>query len=81
MGFSHVTGTALFPDMYEFYWQPPAPVYDPAQSKQLLAAAGFPNGFDAGLYFCDSSYANIGEAVVNNLQEVGIRSRLRPVER
>jgi peptide/nickel transport system substrate-binding protein len=81
MGFSHVTGTALFPDMYEFYWQPPAPVYDPAQAKQLLAAAGFPNGFDAGLYFCDSSYANIGEAVVNNLQEVGIRSRLRPVER
>ena len=81
MGFSHVTGTALFPDMYEFYWQPPAPVYDPAQAKQLLAAAGFPNGFDAGLYFCDSSYANIGEAVVNNLQEVGIRSKLRPVER
>ncbi len=81
MGFSHVTGTALFPDMYEFYWQPPAPVYDPAQAKQLLTAAGFPNGFDAGLYFCDSSYANIGEAVVNNLQEVGIRSKLRPVER
>jgi peptide/nickel transport system substrate-binding protein len=81
MGFSHVTGTALFPDMYEFYWQPPAPVYDPAQAKQLLAAAGFPNGFDAGVYFCDSSYANIGEAVVNNLQEAGIRSKLRPVER
>jgi peptide/nickel transport system substrate-binding protein len=81
MGFSHVTGTALFPDMYEFYWQPPAPAYDPAQTKQLLAAAGYPNGFDAGLYFCDSSYANIGEAVVNNLQEAGIRTKLRPVER
>jgi peptide/nickel transport system substrate-binding protein len=81
MGYSHVTGTALFPDMFEFYWQPPAPVYDPARAKQLLAAAGFSNGFDAGLYFCDSSYGNIGEAVVNNLREVGIRTNLRPIER
>jgi peptide/nickel transport system substrate-binding protein len=81
MGYSHVTGTALFPDMFEFYWPPPPPVFDPAQAKQLLAAAGFPNGFDAGLYFCDSSYSNIGEAVINNLREVGIRTQLRPIER
>jgi peptide/nickel transport system substrate-binding protein len=81
MGYSHVTGSAIFPDTFEFYWQPPEPVYDPAQAKQLLAAAGFPNGFDAGFYNCDSSYANIAEAVVNNLGEVGIRTRLRPIER
>jgi peptide/nickel transport system substrate-binding protein len=81
MGYSHVTGSAIFPDTFEFYWQPPEPVYDPAQAKQLLAAAGFPNGFDAGFYNCDSSYANIAEAVVNNLGEVGIRARLRPIER
>jgi peptide/nickel transport system substrate-binding protein len=81
MGFSHVTGSSVFPDMFEFYWQPPAPVYDPAQAKQLLAAAGHPNGFDAGLYFCDSSYANIGEAVVNYLGQAGIRTKLRPIER
>jgi peptide/nickel transport system substrate-binding protein len=81
MGASHVTGNPIVPDMYQFYWQPPAPVFDPPQAKQLLATAGFPNGFDAGLYFCDSSYANIGEAVVNNLLEVGIRTQLRPVER
>jgi peptide/nickel transport system substrate-binding protein len=81
MGYSRITGSAIFPDTFEFYWQPPAPVYDPAQAKQLLATAGFPNGFDAGFYFCDSSYANIAEAVVNNLREVGIRARLRPIER
>ncbi len=81
MGFSHVTGASVFPDMFEFYWQPPAPVYDPAQARQLLAGAGYPNGFDAGLYFCDSSYSNIAEAVVNNLREVGIRAELRPIER
>ncbi len=81
LGHSRVTGSSVFPDMYEFYWQPPKPVFDPAQSKQLLAEAGYPNGLDGGFYFCDSSYANIGEAVVNNLREVGIRTTMRPIER
>jgi peptide/nickel transport system substrate-binding protein len=80
-GYSHVTGNPFVPDMFEFYWQPPKPVHDPAQAKQLLAAAGHPNGFDAGFYNCDASYANIAEAVVNNWGEVGIRSKLRPMER
>jgi len=80
-GFSHVTGNPFVPDMFEFYWQPPAPVYDPDQAKQLLAAAGYPNGFDAGFYNCDSSYSNIAEAVVNYWGEVGIRTRMRPMER
>jgi peptide/nickel transport system substrate-binding protein len=80
-GYSHITGNPFVPDMFEFYWQPPAPVYDPAQAKQLLAAAGYPNGFDAGFCNCDSSYTNIAEAVVNNWGEVGIRSKMRPMER
>ncbi len=81
LGYSLVTGNPLVPDHYEFYWKPPAPVYDPEQSKKLLADAGFVGGFDAGDYYCDSSYSNIGEAVINNLQEVGIRTKLRPIER
>ena len=50
-------------------------------AKQLLAEAGYPKGFDAGDYYCDSSYANIGEAVLDYLQAVGIRAKLRPIER
>jgi peptide/nickel transport system substrate-binding protein len=80
-GFSHITGNPFVPDTFEFYWQPPAPVYDPGEARRLLAQAGFPNGFDAGLYNCDSSYSNLGEAVLNNLGEAGIRARLRPMER
>jgi len=80
LGFSRITGS-IIPDTFDFYWKPPAPVYDPAKAKQLLAEAGHPNGFDAGEYYCDVSYANLAEAVLNNLQAVGIRARLRPLER
>jgi peptide/nickel transport system substrate-binding protein len=80
LGHSRITGS-IIPDMFDFYWQPPKPVHDPAKAKKLLAEAGFPNGFDAGDYHVDASYTNVGEAVVNNLQAVGIRVRMRPVER
>jgi peptide/nickel transport system substrate-binding protein len=56
-------------------------VYDLAKAKKLLADAGHRNGFEAGDYYCDSSYANLAEAVINNLQEAGIRVKLRPLER
>ena len=80
LGHSHLTGS-IFPENFDFYWQPPEPQYDPARAKKLLADAGFPNGFDAGDYNCDASYANIGEVALNHLREVGIRVRLRPLER
>src|SRR5439155_14231796 len=56
-------------------------IYDPAKARQLLAEAGHPNGFDAGEYFTDASYSNVAEAVLNNFGEVGIRGKLRPLER
>ena len=83
LGYSLVTGNAIVPDHYEYFWQPPpeAAEHDPDKARKLLAEAGFPNGFDAGDYNCDSSYSNIGEAVLDNLHAVGIRARLRPIER
>jgi peptide/nickel transport system substrate-binding protein len=80
LGFSKLTGS-IIPTSFEYYWQPPAPTFDRAAAKKLLAAAGYPNGFESGEYFCDGTYANLGEAVINDLQAVGIRSALRPLER
>jgi len=80
LGFSKITGS-IIPHTFEGYWAPPAPAYDPAKAKQLLTEAGYPGGIDAGDYFCDSSYANLGEAVVNYLRGAGIRVQLRPLER
>jgi peptide/nickel transport system substrate-binding protein len=80
LGHSKLTGN-IIPSSFDFFWQPPAPTYNVARAKQLLAEAGYPNGFDAGEYFCDSSYSNLAEAVGNNLHAAGIRVRLRPLER
>jgi peptide/nickel transport system substrate-binding protein len=81
LGHSLISGNPFVPNNFDFFWQPPAPIYDPGKAKELLREAGYPNGFDAGDYNCDSSYANIGEAVLDNFRAVGIRARLRPIER
>jgi peptide/nickel transport system substrate-binding protein len=80
LGFSKIIGS-IIPYTFESFWQPPLPSFDVARARRLLAEAGYPSGFDAGDYYCDASYANLGEAVVNYLNAVGIRSKLRPLER
>jgi peptide/nickel transport system substrate-binding protein len=80
LGFSKLIGS-IIPYNFDGFWQPPLHAYDVKRAKGLLTEAGYASGFDAGDYYCDSSYANIGEAVVNYLNAAGIRSKLRPLER
>jgi peptide/nickel transport system substrate-binding protein len=55
--------------------------YDPAKAKQLLAEAGYPNGFDGGELHQLPPYFSLGEAIVNYLGAVGIKLKMRPMER
>ncbi len=49
--------------------------YDPAKARQLLAEAGFANGFD--VEFHSYRERNQAEAMINYLRAVGIRATLR----
>ena len=55
--------------------------YDPQKAKQLLAEAGYPNGFDAGELVPIPPFFVVAEAVVNDLNAVGIRVKMRPMDR
>ena len=80
LGFSYPTGS-LIPRVLEFskFFEPDP--YDPPRAKKLLAEAGYPSGFDAGDFYPWPPYFSMGEALIANLQNVGIRSRMRTMER
>ena len=80
MGASRITSNFI-PKHLKYHLPTPPPVFDPAGAARLLAEAGYPGGFDAGMYWCDSSYSNLAEAALNNLAAVGIKLQLRPFER
>src|SRR5258705_8583964 len=59
---------------------PPDP-YHPARAKALLAEAGYAGGFDGGDFTPFPPYNSMGEAIANYLRAVGIRTRIKTMER
>ncbi|MBI2303323.1 MAG: hypothetical protein HYU86_01060 [Chloroflexi bacterium] len=56
--------------------------YDPKKARDLLAAAGFPNGLEMDLYQTTSGYVKYNEymqAIANYLSEVGIKTTIRSI--
>jgi peptide/nickel transport system substrate-binding protein len=80
LGFSRMTGS-IIPRDFEFSWPAPLYAHDPRKAKQLLTEAGYPQGFDAGEFWTDTGFADQSEAVANYLAAVGIRTRVRALER
>ena len=72
---------AFVPPEFDFALKIEPPAFDPRRAKQLLAEAGFPNGFDAGDLTPLPPYTSLGEAVGGFLQAVGIRTSVRTMER
>jgi peptide/nickel transport system substrate-binding protein len=80
LGASRLNG-GIVPRTFEFALPLEPHPYDPTRAKQLLAEAGYPNGFDAGELHPWSPYFSMGEAVAGYLSAVGIKTRMRTMER
>jgi peptide/nickel transport system substrate-binding protein len=80
LGFAGLTGN-IVPRHFEFALPIDPHPYDPKRAKQLLVEAGYANGFDAGDLTPNPPYFPMAEAVAGNLGAVGIRARVRSMER
>jgi peptide/nickel transport system substrate-binding protein len=80
LGASRPNGS-LIPRKFEFALPLDPHPYDPAKAKKLLAEAGYPSGFDAGDLYPWPPYSSMGEAVGGYLGAVGIKVRIRTMER
>ena len=80
LGASRINGS-IIPRTFEFALPIEAYPYDVAKAKQLLAEAGYPNGFDAGDLYPWPPYASMGETIGGYLGAVGIKTRIRTMER
>src|SRR6266849_1133069 len=80
LGYSGPTGN-IVPRHQEFALAIEPHPYDPKRAKALLTEAGYPNGFDAGEFTPFPPYSGMGEAITNCFAAVGIRMRMRTMER
>jgi peptide/nickel transport system substrate-binding protein len=80
LGFGKLTGS-IIPSVFDFALPVEPPPYDPARARKLLADAGYPAGFDAGEFFPFPPYTSMGDAISGYLGAVGIKTRVRNMER
>ena len=86
LGNASIAKNAIPPSMWSYNEKVEDYKYDPAKAKELLAKAGFPNGFEANLYFIPVSRPynpngkKMAEMMQADLAKVGIKVNLTTYE-
>jgi peptide/nickel transport system substrate-binding protein len=82
-GFGRLIGSFMPPIISEYYVElNDRYQYDPAKAKQLLAEAGFPNGFETIIYLPQpyGEYIKGGEIIASQIKKVGVNAKLVTLE-
>ena len=83
-GYGIPLGTSMFPSFEKYYDESLTDYYsyDPAKAKELLAEAGYPNGFDMTITVPSNytPHVNTATVLVELLREVGINVTVQPVD-
>ncbi|HEX2170918.1 MAG TPA: ABC transporter substrate-binding protein [Dehalococcoidia bacterium] len=79
-GYSQIIGNWI-PEDWPGAIKAPPPEHDLAKAKQLMAEAGFPDGFDVESLSPIPPYMSLGERIISQLREIGIRTKLNTMER
>ena len=83
-GKSRIIGSHMIPAM-EQYYEPEAEgvyTYDPEKAKELLAGAGYPDGFELSITVPSaySQHVDTAQIIVDQLSQVGIKATINSVE-
>ena len=79
-GMAIVTGNFMPPDKPGYLQREPDP-FDLEKAKQLMADAGFPDGFEIDAFTPFPPVFSLGERIMGQLQEIGIKSELNVTQR
>lgn len=83
-GYGIPLGTSMFPSFGKYYDTALTDyyTYDPARARELLAEAGYPDGFEMSITVPSNytPHVNTAQVLVELLREVGITATVQPVE-
>ena len=83
-GYGTLVGSSMFPAFGKYYMEELSNYYeyDPAKAKELLAAAGYPDGFEFTITVPSTmqQHVDTAQVIVEQLKEIGVTAKINQVE-